>query len=331
METGETDNMGYTAPGNKPKPSRGQRPAASVIIPVYNRRDILRKTLLSFDDQTVPAGTFEVIVVDDGSTDGTGEMIASLDVGYPLVYIYQPHRGIPAARNRAIREAKADLIISVDSDMVVAPEFVEAHLQAHTAPGLIVHGPVIYTNNLEDPRSERRKVTDFSAAFFATGNVSIAKKHLIDAGLFDEDFVEYGWEDLEFGKRLKALGLKASKAIDARGYHLKPAFSLDHLDALMERERQRGHMAVVYYRKHPTLKVRMSTMISPVFFVLDALFNLGGWTSKPFAKRLLRRLDARGPVWLRNALVKVILNHAYAEGIKEALSGRWHLPARTPE
>lgn len=323
--------MGYTTPSSRPKPHDDHKPAVSVIIPVYNRRDILKKTLLSFGDQTVSSGMFEVIVVDDGSTDGTGDMIAALNLGYPLVYIYQPHRGIPVARNRAIREARGELIISVDSDMVVAPEFVEAHLSAHTTPGLIVHGPVIYTNNLEDPRSERQKVTDFSAAFFATGNVSIAKKHLIDAGLFDEDFVEYGWEDLEFGRRLKALGLKAAKALDARGYHLKPAFSLDHLGALIEKERQRGHMAVVYYRKHPTLKVRMSTMISPVFFFLDGLCNLGGWTGKPFAGRLLRRLDARGPAWLRNALIKVILNHAYAEGIKEALSGRWRLPSRMPK
>ncbi len=73
------------------------------------------------------------------------------------------------------------------------------------------HGPVIHTDNFDDPTSASFKVTDISRAFFATGNASIRKEHLFDAGLFDESFVEYGWEDLELGIRLRRLGLKAVK------------------------------------------------------------------------------------------------------------------------
>ena len=224
----------------------------SVIIPTYNRRVILRKALEALNRQTLDSRAYEVIVIDDGSTDGTQEMIQQLKTPYSLVYRFTSRRGPAAARNLGLKLARADLIVFIDSDIVVNEEFLEAHLKAHTEPHYIGHGPVIHTDNLDDPTSASFKVTDISRAFFATGNASIRKEHLFAAGLFDESFVEYGWEDLELGIRLRRLGLKAVKVPKARGYHYKKKLAAADVPIWRQRERERGHTAVAFYRKVPT-------------------------------------------------------------------------------
>jgi len=89
-----------------------QPPPVSVIIPTYNRASWLRGAIDSVLDQTF--ADFELIVVDDGSTDNTKEIVA--DYGDKIRYFYQPNKGPSAARNTGIGQAKADLICFLDSD-----------------------------------------------------------------------------------------------------------------------------------------------------------------------------------------------------------------------
>lgn len=295
-------------------------PALSVVIPTYNRRPILEKCLLALDRQTLPHEKYEVILVDDGSTDGTDAMVASLKVRYALHYLRQERRGPAAARNSGIRKASADLIVFIDSDIVVTERFLQAHLEAQRQPMVIGHGPVIHTDNLEDPTSAKYKVTDISRAFFATGNVSIKKAHLFEAGLFDEEFVEYGWEDLELGIRLRRLGLAAVKVPDAKGYHYKRRLALSDLPYWRRRERERGHTAVLFYRKVPTRQVRWMTLITPLAFGLDRLLTLGNWTEREGTLRLLAWIERRGWHLLLRFLVRIITFHEYIEGLRDGLS-----------
>lgn len=294
-------------------------PKISIVIPTYNRRVILEKSLKSLADQTLPADEYEVVLIDDGSTDGTRYMVEHLDVPYQLTYRYQDRKGPAAARNLGIRMARADLIVFIDSDIVVNKEFLAAHQGAHSEPNLIGHGPVIHTDSLDDPTSATFKITDISRAFFATGNVSIARQHLINAGLFDEDFVEYGWEDLELGIRLRDRGLRAVGVPNAKGYHYKNRLHLDDLPNLCQRERERGHTAVIFYHKVPTFRVRMMTMITPIAFGLDRLLTLGNWQDKPWTNRWLRYLQEQGHHRLLRVFVRIITFHAYFEGLREAL------------
>lgn len=104
----------------------------SVIIPTYNRAQQLLLTLTSFKTQTYPKHLFEVIVADDGSTDGTKEMVESFKASYPLIYVSHPEqRGRSAVRNLGLRRAKGLYIIFCDADFLVLPEFIRIVSRYH--------------------------------------------------------------------------------------------------------------------------------------------------------------------------------------------------------
>jgi GT2 family glycosyltransferase len=295
--------------------------AISVIIPTYNRRVILKKCLNNLSAQTLPSNEFEVIIVDDASDDGTAEMVADLSTPYQLRYIPLSQRTGPGgARNVGIRAAQAELIVFLDSDLVPAPELLAAHLAIHAEhTNRIGHGPVIHTTDLDNPTATPMKVTDISRAFFATGNVSVRKEHLLAAGLFDEDFREYGWEDLELGRRLRRLGLEAVPVPEAKGWHYKASLKLSQLPGLVERERQRARTAIIYYHKHPELKVRLSTEIVPFIFYLDKLFSIGKWPERPSTQTMLERLETKGRHGILRFLVRLVTHHAYMDELRRAL------------
>jgi GT2 family glycosyltransferase len=101
----------------------------SVVIPTYNRKPILEKCLRALEQQTwmAPVEGYEVVVVDDGSTDGTLDWLRSTDA-FPHVRLFaQNHRGPSAARNLGVQEAQGDTIIFIDSDLVVTDCFLQSH------------------------------------------------------------------------------------------------------------------------------------------------------------------------------------------------------------
>lgn len=313
------------------------QPTLSVIIPTYNRRIILEKALRALARQTVAPEQYEVIVIDDGSTDDTETMVNGLDVPYRLTYRKQVRSGPATARNHGIRLSESELIVFIDSDIVVTKTFLAAHLAIHGTDegtgegaaehGIIGHGPVIHTDNIDDPTAATMKITDISRAFFATGNVSIRREHLLAAGLFDEEFVEYGWEDLELGLRLRKLGLRAVQVAEAEGYHYKRPLQVADVPNWCQRERERGHTAVIYYRKAPTFRVRMQTLLTPVAFGLDRILSLGNWPDKPGTMKFLQWLEDRGWHGLLRFFARLVTHHAYMDGLREALAGdEWDRP-----
>lgn len=296
-------------------------PELTVLIPTYNRRDIVARCLASLSKQTLAPEKYELVVIDDGSTDDTVEMLEGLDLKPTLRWKRIPHVGPSGARNRGLEMAQGEIVVFVDSDLIVVPEFLASHLAAHRATPeqkLVVHGPVIHTTNLENPQT-KKNIMDFSRAFFATGNASVSLEELVAAGLFDEDFNEYGWEDLEFGLRLKKRGLVAKKEPKAVGYHFKHEVGMVHFKALWQRERERGHMALLYYRKHPVFGVKLSTMLAWPFFLIDRLLSLGGWPHWPATERFLTFLERKNWQWFFKFCFYLALNHAYFDGMRESL------------
>ena len=301
----------------------------SVVIPTYNRKPILEKCLRALEHQSFDRALisdYEVVVVDDGSTDGTIGWLQDHGPEFPHVRLFeQNHMGPAVARNLGVEVAQGDTIIFIDSDLVVLEGFLQAHSAALTKAQqeqghdrIFTYGRVVNTCNFEDPTSEPFKVTDYSRAFFATGNVAIAKHWLTTAGLFDPQFTLYGWEDLELGVRLKNLGLSLVKVPEAVGYHWHPPFTLDQVPSLVDKEIQRGRMGVLFYQKHPTQEVRLMIQMTWLHRVLWGTLSLGGRLNEKTMGPLLRWLINQGKPQLALEVARVFLNWYNVQGVYEA-------------
>ena len=305
----------------------------SVVIPTYNRLPILKKSLAALENQKITAHKidgYEILVVDDGSKDKTLTWLAENKAQLPHVKILkQTHQGPAAARNLGVTNAIGNIIIFIDSDLVVTKSFLESHADALVrgeqnlqSDRLFTYGAVINTNNFTNPTDEPYKITDFSAAYFATGNVAIARKWLEKAGLFDTGFQLYGWEDLELGVRLKKLDLKLIKCPQAVGYHWHPAFNLEQIPKLIEQEIQRGKMGVVFYQKHPTWEVKMMIQMTILHRILWGLLSLGGMLNERSLKPLLQWLITRNQPQLAEQVARIFLNWYNVQSVYTAYNER---------
>jgi glycosyltransferase involved in cell wall biosynthesis len=302
----------------------------SVVIPTYNRKPILEKCLRAIEHQQLRDGSvvdgYEVVLVDDGSTDRTLEWLESHKSEFPHVRsLSQDHQGPAAARNLGVEQAKGDTIIFIDSDLVVTEHFLQAHADALVkgeqqlgSDRIFTYGWVINTCNFDNPTSEPYKITDFSAAYFATGNVAIARKWLEKAGLFDTRFQLYGWEDLELGVRLKKLDLKLIKCPAAVGYHWHPPFALDQIPRMIDREIQRGRMGVLFYQKHPTWDVQMMIQMTWLHRVLWGILSLGGRLNERTMAPFLQWLINQGKPQLALEIARIFLNWYNVQGVYAA-------------
>lgn len=286
----------------------------------------MAKVLDALDTQTYDKERFELLVVDDGSTDGTLDMLKNRNSPYKLVVlstnrIEGKRYGNPGPpKNMGIMAATGRLLVFMDDDLIPVPEFIEAHVEAQRKTPVIGNGAVIQTSNLDDPFSEPKKVTDFSNNPFAGLNSSVDRELLIKAGMFDEDFIEYGWEDIEAAIRLKKLGLKPIKVPRAIGYHYKPMSYEYRLDDWIAREEARARMAVLLYKKHSTYEVKLMTLILPTFFILERLLTIGGWPDLPAVRRFIDKMDAQGHRGMVLFLSKFVTIRAYARVLRTELA-----------
>ncbi|BEV36335.1 glycosyltransferase [Synechococcus sp. M16CYN] len=307
----------------------------SVVIPTYNRQPILEKCLKALEYQQNKGGPdqYEVIVIDDGSTDGTSQWLWGESDRFPHVHLFRQQRSGPAkGRNRGVDCAKGDVIIFIDSDLVVTDTFLTCHVHALRRSWAkrgdrlcFTCGAVINTVNFEAPTSERHKLRDFSWAYFATGNVAIDRQVLERAGLFDTSFYLYGWEDLELGERLRRMGVALIRCPEAVGYHWHPALTLEQIPDLIQAEDERARMGLVFYRKHPTRRVRFMIQFTWLHRLLWELLTLGGLINQHSLRPLLRWLIHNGyPAAAMDVLrlplnrvgVHTIFRLARAEGLR---------------
>ena len=307
----------------------------SIVIPTYNRLPILQKCLRALEQQRLeaPISAYEVVLVDDGSTDATVSWLRENADAFPHVrLVLQDHGGPAEGRNRGVDQARGDVIVFIDSDLVVTDGFLLAHArrleQSWQERGdrlCFTYGAVINTANFDDPTSEPHKLRDLSWAYFATGNVAIDRQVLERSGLFDTRFRLYGWEDLELGERLRRMGVVLVRCPEAVGYHWHPPLSLDQVPRLIAVEGERAKMGLVFFRKHPTRRVRFIIQFTVLHRLLWELLTCGGLLNERSLRPLLAWLIRQGKPGLAMELLRLPLNRIgvralYAEARAEGLA-----------
>jgi GT2 family glycosyltransferase len=242
-------------------------PELSVLVCTYQRKETLARCLASFERQSA-LGRYELVVVNDGSRDGTREWLDAWRPRVPARVLHQENGGLAAARNAGLAVARGRFVLLVNDDTLADPELVATHLAAHAehartgAAGIAVLGtfeqpPAALDNALMRVLEDDTLVFCYSQLkpgalhdwnAFWTCNVSVATADVRAVGGFDESFRRYGCEDTDLAWRLhEERGLRVLYEPRARARH---EHVLD-LDALARRNRSVGRAWTRMFRKHP--------------------------------------------------------------------------------
>ena len=298
---------------------------ASVIIAAYNRKDLLATCLRCLDAQDHPASDFEVIVVDDGSTDGSVELARSWPARYKLRCIAAAHQGPGPARNLGVTEATGEIVIFLDSDAFASPRFVSEHVKSHRQAccPVFVDGPAV---NISGPETlanppfisweiRAQAFLDFFGTPFVSVNVSCPRSAFLRVGGFDARFGKaYGYEDTELGVRLRLSGLGNLR--NRRAYVLHHSDGTPTLDSEMKKRSECGSNGALFYEKFPLPEVKK--LINWGSLAWDSRLERVGllrWATPERAAAMKRSGHPLYPL-----IRKMLLIHLYATALRRGLA-----------
>ena len=235
-------------------------PDVSIVVATYNRCEGLRQLLVALAEQTYPADRFEVVVVDDGSTDDTLELLQTIVVPYALHHVSQSNGGPAVARNRGVEHARGSLILFLDDDVRPIPDLVAVHVAAQgEASDLVVTGPMSAPPlDWPQPAWDRWDAAQLHKQYqamlagefacgqrqFFTANASLRRRMFQNAGGFDPAFKRA--EDVELAWRMSRLDARFAfePRADVVHYAARPfaswrhaAYQYGRYDVVMSREK----------------------------------------------------------------------------------------------
>ena len=235
-------------------------PELSVVIPTHNRCEFLRTCLESFEQQSASTDTFEVIVVIDGSADGTAEMLSDYVPSFALSVLIQQQAGVSAARNAGAGRSSGRVLLFVDDDMTADPLLVAAHLTAHRMQERIAGVGVIARRipasadrlallRAEASRSHYEHLLTRPLRYLDCygGNCSVSRSVFAEIGGFSVDLPVLN--DLEFAYRLREAGARFVFVPDAVVTEERRD---DWREIVADRE-LRGRIAVELHRREPSI------------------------------------------------------------------------------
>ncbi len=295
----------------------------SVVIPTFNRIDMLVRVLDALDAQE-GAPPFEVVVVNDGSMDET-ESVLSRRKG--IVFHTQANAGPGRARNHGVTLARGRIIVFIGDDTVPEPRFLAEHARVHREGG---DDPMLaclgYTGW---PSGERVTafmdyINDFGLQFgyklirdgdivpfnfFYTSNISIDRQLLVDHP-FDTTFPAAAWEDIELAYRLDAKGLRIRYNAAAVTRHHHPMT----VDSFARRQYTVGKSGAIFYEKHPELGH---------FLGVHELSTRQLASERQLAGlRRHARLGERFRLLARPRVFETLMREHYLRGLKEGLEAQ---------
>ena len=283
----------------------------SVVIPTYNRKDSLQAVLQSLARQTYPCDKYEVIVVDDGSMDDTPS-IAHEEYPFSLRYVRQSNQGDAIARNLGTQESKGELLIFLDDDVTVAPDFIASmtrELERHER--LIVLGtlqPVVADQkspfgglNAQAWNDEAKLCEEVDFTECLSGILSIKRDDYLRLGMM-RPIMNGGpsvWCDVEFAYRAHLQGFSFKRSATAIGYHHD--FALHDLATCCQRMHRVAKVAVLLFQRHTQL-----LRFIPMFHDKIPI----AWRQDPprlIARKLVRHVaSSRLALWGMEQLVSVL-------------------------
>ena len=305
-------------------PVSGNIPSLSVIVPTYNRREFLRNLLRALSRQTYPSDHFEVIVVDDGSTDGTAG-IASERFPFALRYYRQENQGDAEARNLGARHAQAELLVFIDDDMVLDPGYLAELVHTHAGRrDRIVAGvwePWLPESN---PLGEALRASEMVDPALTTTEMSFTQVHSNNMALSRDAFFEIGmmqnlafsgssiWCDLDFSYRAFRKGFEFIRSHQAICWHHDQ--HTRSLHSYSQRWRTAAYRSVALFQKYPELIAH-----TPMFHDKMPIT----WRADPpglIVRKLARSLaSTRAALWCMEQVISVLEKWRPASGILKSL------------
>lgn len=262
----------------------------SIVIPTYNRHELLARTLPTVLRQDFPCDRYEVIVAVDGSDDGTLKFLRDLKCAVPLRVVDLPHRGRSAALNAAIGDARGRVVLVLDDDLLCCQELAREHCRAHVGTDdVAAFGTVLSAEQNDTTLAAHLRcrglrnyfsavscVSQPARVAFGNGNTSVLRSRLLAAGGFDESLVD-SCEETDCGFRLWKSGVRFQHLPQAMTHeiYVKTAAQVVRGAAAQGRNEFRLCLKHPDYRAHSRLR---------------QLRNGAWW------RRVLRRLSVQSPV-----------------------------------
>ena len=293
-------------------------PVVSIITPTYNRADSLSRSLAALAHQTYPVARYEVVVVDDGSSDHT-EQVCTACTAIAVRYVLQDHAGGTQAKNTGAVAARGALLIFLDDDITTEPQFIESLVKEQLA-----HAPLIVMGSLyqmtanksllraspqQSPPEGAHDVTDEASLTVPFtqclgGCFSIWRSDFLELGKLQDPAPGFwpNWEDVDLGYRAHLRGFQFRRSRQAIAYHWDHSY--DSLDVICRRSWLAGRSAVHLFQRHPGLRDQL-----PMFREKEPL-TWGKDSVKLLLNKGVRRMLWMSPsVFVMRKLAQILEKH----------------------
>ncbi len=260
----------------------GIAPIVSVIVPAYNAEKTIGQCLKALTGQSYPTNLYEVIVVDDGSTDGTCNIVKD----YAVRYVRYENSGPATARNKGVQETRGKIVLFTDSDCVPDANWVDEMIKPFGDPKVMAVKGAYRTKQQSiiarfsqiefEERFELLKKVE-SIDMVDTYSAGYRKEIFLQMGGFDTSFPVANNEDTELSYRMSNLGFKMVFNPNAIVYHLNHPSSIRRYARL---KFWRGYWRVIVYKRFPNKMVKdtytpQTLKFQIIFFFLSILGLVG--------------------------------------------------------